>query len=79
MMEDFEQVDREAPSAGITSAGAPHFESGVKSADVGLGKIPGVELSVIVPTLNERDNVAEVVRRLDRCLFGRDVACHPRV
>ena len=29
------------------------------------------ELSVIVPTFNERDNVQEVVSRLDRCLQGK--------
>jgi dolichol-phosphate mannosyltransferase len=29
---------------------------------------PGPELSVIVPTFNERDNVAELVKRLDNCL-----------
>src|SRR5215470_11415590 len=29
-----------------------------------------VELSVIVPTFNERDNVLEVVRRLEACLEG---------
>jgi dolichol-phosphate mannosyltransferase len=29
-----------------------------------------VELSVIVPTFNERDNIAEVVARLDKCLSG---------
>ena len=30
-----------------------------------------IELSVIVPTFNERDNVREVVRRLDRSLQGK--------
>jgi dolichol-phosphate mannosyltransferase len=29
------------------------------------------ELSVIVPTFNERDNIEEVVSRLDRCLRGK--------
>jgi len=29
------------------------------------------ELAVIVPTFNERDNVLELVRRLDRCLEGK--------
>jgi dolichol-phosphate mannosyltransferase len=29
------------------------------------------EISVIVPTFNERDNVVEVVSRLERCLAGR--------
>ncbi len=32
---------------------------------------PSPEISVIVPTFNERDNVAEVVSRLDRCFAGR--------
>jgi dolichol-phosphate mannosyltransferase len=31
---------------------------------------PGAELSIIVPTFNERGNVVELVRRLDRCLGG---------
>src|SRR5947208_2596157 len=30
-----------------------------------------LELSVIVPTYDERDNVGELVARLDRCLSGR--------
>jgi dolichol-phosphate mannosyltransferase len=30
-----------------------------------------LELSVIVPTYNERDNIDEVVSRLERCLSGR--------
>ena len=29
---------------------------------------PGIELSVIVPTFNERDNVCELVERLETCL-----------
>ncbi len=29
------------------------------------------ELTVVVPTFNERDNIAEVVSRLERCLQGR--------
>lgn len=32
--------------------------------------VPGPELSVIVPTFNERENVAELVKQLDRCLVG---------
>ena len=31
---------------------------------------PVIELSVIVPTFNERDNVWEIVRRLESCLEG---------
>ena len=34
------------------------------------GLAPGPELSVIVPTFNERGNVAETVRRLHQCLKG---------
>jgi len=33
---------------------------------------PGPELSVVAPTLNERDNVEELVRRLDLALRGVD-------
>jgi dolichol-phosphate mannosyltransferase len=33
--------------------------------------VPGVVLSVVVPTFNERDNVAELVRRLEAALVGR--------
>ena len=31
---------------------------------------PVAELAVVVPTFNERDNIAEVVRRLEQCLRG---------
>ncbi|HEX3846315.1 MAG TPA: glycosyltransferase family 2 protein [Steroidobacteraceae bacterium] len=31
----------------------------------------GPELSIVVPTFNERDNVAELIRRLADCLAGR--------
>jgi dolichol-phosphate mannosyltransferase len=31
---------------------------------------PGPELAIVVPTFNERENVAELVRRLDRALPG---------
>jgi len=40
-----------------------------RSADA-CGALPA--LSIIVPTLNERDNVRELVSRLDRCLIGLD-------
>jgi dolichol-phosphate mannosyltransferase len=33
-------------------------------------KIQTVELTIVVPTFNERDNVLEVVQRLDSCLRG---------
>jgi len=32
----------------------------------------GTELSIIIPTFNERDNVSELVRRLDECLSDID-------
>ena len=32
--------------------------------------VPGAELSIIVPTFNERENVAELIKRLDRSLIG---------
>jgi dolichol-phosphate mannosyltransferase len=32
---------------------------------------PAPELSIIVPTFNERDNVLEVVTRLENCLLGK--------
>jgi dolichol-phosphate mannosyltransferase len=32
--------------------------------------MPGAELSIIVPTFNERENVAELIRRLDQCLMS---------
>jgi dolichol-phosphate mannosyltransferase len=31
---------------------------------------PGAELSVVIPTFNERSNVAELVQRLEACLAG---------
>jgi dolichol-phosphate mannosyltransferase len=31
---------------------------------------PGPELSIIVPTFNERENVGELIRRLDETLMG---------
>jgi dolichol-phosphate mannosyltransferase len=44
------------------SAGGSRFKSPAAAT------IPGIELSVIVPTFNERDNVREVVKRLAACL-----------
>lgn len=41
----------------------PHAPGGVPMQ-------PGPELSVVIPTFNERDNVAELVKRLDDCLAG---------
>ena len=32
--------------------------------------VPGPELSIIVPTLNERENVAELIQRIDKSLVG---------
>ena len=41
---------------------------------VGTGEMPiqAPELSIIVPTFNERDNVPEVVEKLEACLGGSD-------
>lgn len=43
-----------------------------QTAEVSIDRMESqmVELSIIVPTFNERDNVAEVVERLDACLTG---------
>jgi dolichol-phosphate mannosyltransferase len=38
--------------------------------DITLTPVPGAELSVIVPTFNERENVAELVKRLDKSLIS---------
>ena len=46
----------------VQAAGARGQEAGPSDA---------IELSVVVPTFNERDNVAEIVVRLDRALRGR--------
>ena len=32
--------------------------------------VPGAELSIIVPTFNERENVAELIQRLGKCLVS---------
>ncbi|MBV9905065.1 MAG: glycosyltransferase, partial [Alphaproteobacteria bacterium] len=32
--------------------------------------MPGVELSIVLPTYKERDNIAELIRRLDTALTG---------
>jgi dolichol-phosphate mannosyltransferase len=37
---------------------------------VELAKSQAVELTIVVPTFNERDNVLEVFQRLDSCLHG---------
>lgn len=34
-----------------------------------VAPLPGAELSIIVPTFNERENVAELIRRLEKCLL----------
>lgn len=44
------------------------FEQSREVADLAARQV--AELSVIVPTFNERDNVPEVVSRLERCLHG---------
>lgn len=45
--------------------------SAVPKAAASSAPGPGVVLSVVVPTFNERGNVAELVRRLDAALVGR--------
>src|SRR5215469_13377567 len=35
-----------------------------------FARVAGAELSIIVPTFNERENVAELIRRLDQCLMS---------
>lgn len=47
-----------------------HIDHGVLELKdpVARGLPEGAELTVVVPTFNERDNVEEVVRRLDACL-----------
>jgi dolichol-phosphate mannosyltransferase len=47
------------------SAGVPGDD---RSSPYGSVRLP--RLSIIVPTFNERDNVRELVARLDRCLTG---------
>jgi dolichol-phosphate mannosyltransferase len=51
----------------VTKAYAGESED-FRRAEDASGELPAV--SVIVPTLNERDNVRELVDRLDRCLAG---------
>jgi dolichol-phosphate mannosyltransferase len=48
----------------------PYFDDTVSGLDRAAPR-GGPELSVIVPTFNERDNVAELVRRLVSCLGER--------
>ena len=50
-------------SAALLDAYATEDRSGLVDGGAKL-------LSVIVPTFNERDNVRELVARLDRCLEG---------
>ena len=43
-----------------------------KGAEISIERTESqtVELTIVVPTFNERDNVLEVVQRLDSCLRG---------
>lgn len=45
-------------------------ETSADHAGHGLGRAAAPILSIVVPTFNERDNVRELVARLDRCLAG---------
>ncbi len=49
-------------------------ESGAMELPVEIGEtvVQAPELSVVVPTFNERDNVSDVVQRLEACLGGKD-------
>jgi dolichol-phosphate mannosyltransferase len=42
----------------------------IQDAPVSRDVVSGEELSVVIPTFKERDNVTELVRRLDRALAG---------
>ena len=33
--------------------------------------LPGVDVSIVVPTFNEKENIVELVRRIDESLRGR--------
>jgi dolichol-phosphate mannosyltransferase len=52
------------------SSGATHDADRQTRFRAAHGPMPGAELSIIVPTFNERDNVAELINRLDECLSG---------
>ena len=53
------------PVAAISAPDAP-----VTRAYSARGSVAFPLLSIVVPTFNERDNVRELVARLDRCLAG---------
>jgi len=61
------------PNGRLSGDMAPRHPAGSIQRSAGLeppfAPIPGAELSIIVPTFNERDNVAELIRRLDKCLI----------
>jgi len=44
---------------------------GVRAQDASPAPASGVELSIVVPAFNERDNIAALVQRLDTALAGR--------
>jgi len=47
---------------------SPQSGDGCAEPEGSVSTHPGPELSIIVPTFNERENVAELIRRLDHCL-----------
>ncbi len=48
-----------------------HSEVAELFARTGAADTPAAEFAVVVPTLNERDNISEVVSRLEQCLRGK--------
>src|SRR6266542_1719122 len=53
---------------GAAIADSPESADGSTEPQRSFWPRPGPELSIIVPTFNERENVAELIRRLDHCL-----------
>jgi len=58
-----------ASPAGLLS---PEREPLARTASLGKPREAGPDLTIVVPTLNERDNVGPLVDRLDRLLDGVD-------
>jgi dolichol-phosphate mannosyltransferase len=54
-----------------TAAGAGALQTAAGTAAPVAGAWPGPELSVVIPTFNERDNIRELVQRLEAVLAGR--------
>jgi len=69
---DARQWPDETCEAGVMQEQLIKIESRTTTLSAENGESPGQvpELSVIVPTFNERDNVAEIVQRLEASLSG---------